>query len=194
MNALALAPFALLFASAPRPQDPPSQADWRLQVEVDPPRPLLVKQAGKEPRIAWYSTFTVTNKTGAARKPVILAKLATDTEKTVTAGYDPHAVAALKSEAPDATVVTDWSETLEDGASKKLVAVFSEVDRHANFLEVRLSGVASALGRHRGEWFEQVVEHRAKFHRPGSERNPENNPVSPVGSEWVVVSKKKIRG
>jgi len=193
MNAALSAPLACVVLLLAAPRQEASDADWKLGVTVDPLRPVSIERPGATPRVVWYATITLKNDTGATRTPTVVAKLVTDTEKTCAAGFDPAALAAVQKAAGDATPLYDWKDPLENGASKKVFVFFGDVDRYANFLEVRLAGVASALSRNRNEWFEQQVEHRTKFHRPGSENRTTDHPVVFVSSEWVVLSKKKIR-
>lgn len=172
-----------------------TNAGWRLDVRFDPPRATTVARPGGPARVVWYSTFSVTNKTGAPRAISPFVSIVTDTGKTFPAAFDLPALQAVRLVAGEGlTDVYQLPATVDDGATLRGVAVFGDLDRFANRFELRARGFASGLGRRGGEWVHRVMEHRAHFHRPGNEHQALKYLVTARGDEWVTLEEKKIRG
>lgn len=175
-------------------QGVPEHNNWKLTIECGRPRALTVTSKGGAPRTVWCLPFDVKNATGAAHTFLPYLQMTTETGKTYNATYMPSAVETLSFYTGEKYVdVFELAGGLEDGATKRCVAVFEDVDSMANKYTYHFSGFASPLWRSGATFTQQNVVYRAMFSRDGNEYQVASARVKHEGSEWATVETKKVR-
>lgn len=175
-------------------QNVPEHNNWRITIQPDTPRAIVVQTRGSAPRTVWALTFTIKNETGAAHTLSPYVFMTTDTNKNISASYDPAAMETLKAYTDEKlTDLYDLAGGIEDGGTKRCVAIFDNVDVFANHYTYHFAGFGSSLWRKGGEFTQQAVEFRSTFARAGNEFQVCSAPVKSEGSEWVTLGSKKIR-
>lgn len=194
MNLIAIIP-SILFAAVAIKQNVPEHNNWRLTVECDAPKAIVVPSStGGVPRTVWVVTFTVKNQTGAAHTIAPFIQLTTETNKTIPAGYDTDAAKTFKFyNREELTDLYEMTGGIEDGATKRGVAYFDGVDPFANHYTLHFEGFASQLWRKGKEFTQQNVEYQTTFHRAGNEHQICSAQVKHEKDTWVTLATKKVR-
>ncbi|MBL8694131.1 MAG: hypothetical protein JNJ88_08560 [Planctomycetes bacterium] len=168
--------------------------NWAMEIEMCNPMPIVVGGGSTPSRIVWFVAFDVANKSGAARTLTPFVKMRTETGKEYNATYDPDALRAIRGTAiPEAVDIFELNGPIEDGAKKRMVATFGDVDTSANHLDVHLQGFAASLVRNGAKWDQMNREYQASFHRPGPPNRIVQSRVKMKKAGWTVVETKKVR-
>ncbi|MBI3817805.1 MAG: hypothetical protein HY286_03870 [Planctomycetes bacterium] len=177
-------------------QNVPEHNNWRLTIECDRPQAIILPSSAGGPKTVWCLPFTIMNKTGAAHMITPFINMSVETNKpAVAAGYEPKALEYVKRRLHDdqLTDVYDLSGGIEDGASKRCVAIFDGVDPFANHYTFHFQGFASPLWRRGSGFTQQTVEYQATFMRIGNEFQICSGAVNAERSEWKTLETKKVR-
>ncbi|MFN0207049.1 MAG: hypothetical protein ACKVS6_12170 [Planctomycetota bacterium] len=168
--------------------------NWKLTIEAHAPRSLVIHTKGTTPKTVMCVLFDVKNETGAGRTITPFIQLTTDTKQTVAAGYNPAAHELLKLHGKsDLADLYELAGGIEDGATKKCLAVFEGVDPLANHYTFHFQGFASPLHRAGKDFNQQTVVYRGTFWRIGNEYQVCSSKVVNESSEWATIDSKKIR-
>lgn len=175
-------------------QSVPDHNNWKLTIDAHAPRALVIHTKGTTPKTVLCVLFDMKNETGAGRTITPFVQLTTDTKQTVAASYNPAAHELLKLHGKgELSDLYELAGGVEDGATKKCLAVFEGVDPMANHYTFHFSGFASPLHRTGKEFTQQNVVYRATFWRIGNEFQICSSKVLNENSEWATVETKKIR-
>jgi hypothetical protein len=193
MNPIAIfTTFAVAAAAAI--QSVPEHNNWKLTIDVATPQALVVHTKGSGGKTVLAVTFTLKNETGAGRTITPFVTMTTDTHQSVSASYDPATHELLKLYGQTELVdVYELAGGIEDGATKKCVAVFEGVDPMANHYTLHFQGFAAPLRRYGKDFTQQQVEFRSMHWRVGNEFQVCSSKVVGTGSEWVTLETKKVR-
>ena len=166
---------------------------WQLGFRHATPTWIKVQDAGESSTVRWYMTYTVENRTGEARKPVIRAEIRTDTGKTFGDTGDPRTIAAFKKAANLDEVATflDLRKGIEDGKAVKCIATFGRVDDYATKLELRVYGLEDPVTMVKGKQVFEVRYWSVQYERKGDEFRRTEDPWKTVSSGWVVEAPKE---
>jgi hypothetical protein len=166
---------------------------WVLGFKNETPTWVRVQGAGDRTTIAWYMLYTVENKTGAARKPVVRAELRTDTSKTFGDGGDPLVIAAVKKalDVKELSTASDLHKGIEDGAKASCIATFGDVDKYAKKIELRVYGLMDPVTTVKGKEVYEVKYWSVKYERKGDEFNRTEDKWTNVSSGWVTEEPEK---
>jgi hypothetical protein len=166
---------------------------WQLGFKNETPTWVRIPGAGDKTTIAWYMSYTVENKTGAARKPAIRAELRTDTGKTFIDGGDPLVIAAVKKalDVKEISTASDLHKGIADGAKASCVATFGDVDKYAKKIELRVYGLMDPVTMVKGKEVFEVKYWSVKYERKGDEFGRTEDKWKAMSTGWVTEEPKK---
>ena len=135
-----------------------------------------------------YTTYTVTNKTGADRDVAPIFQVETDTGQITFAIPSPHIVKAInKKHGKTFLDIDKIAGTLKNDESKQGVAVFRNLDAKADHVKVYISGLTNAF-RYQDEdnrkGFQRRVYH-IYWYRPGDEVNRPVDRTDTKHDDWI---------
>jgi hypothetical protein len=166
---------------------------WELGFKHSVPTWTKIQVAADKTTIAWYMTYEVENKTGAARKPAVRAEILTDTKKTFRDDADPLVIKAVKKalDVKEISTAGDLRKGIEDGATVKCVATFGEVDNLAKRLELRVYGLMDPVTMVKGKEVFEVRYWQVIYERKGDEFGRTEDAWKAVSSGWKTEEEKK---
>ncbi len=166
---------------------------WELGFKHDTPTWAKIRVSAEKTTVAWYMTYQVENKTGAARKPAIRAEIHTDTKKTFRDNADPLVISAAKKalDVKEISTAGDLRKGIEDGATAKCVATFGEVDNEAKRLELRVYGLMDPVTMVKGKQVFEVRYWQVIYERKGDEFGRTEDAWKAVSSGWKTEEEKK---
>ncbi len=191
---LALTAVAVLGASAAAAlADALPGLRWQLGFKNETPTWIRIPAAEGKTTIAWYMSYAVENKTGAARKPAVRAELRTDTAKTFIDNGDPLVIAAVKKslDVKELCTASDLHKGIEDGAKVSCVATFGDVDKYAKKIELRVYGLCDPVTMVKGKEVFEVRYWSVKYERKGDEFGRTEDKWTAASSGWVTEEPKK---
>ncbi len=167
---------------------------WSLKLEHGAPEWVRISAGTDGTRVAWYMSYSLSNASGAARKPMVRVELRTDTDKVYGDNGDARVVAAVKKATGDKSLVTafDVARGIGDGDTVKCVASFGEVDNMAHAAELRVYGLMDAIDTVAGKKYREVRYWRVKYQRKGDEFRRTEDKWKAVESGWVVESREEL--
>jgi len=185
---------AMLSVAAVVPQGTPR---WRLGVSVGTPRPVSVVGAGGRSQAFWWSVVELHNDTGEARSLTLSARILTDTKKISPAVFRPDVEerirATLGEDAEGLENVVVSKGGIGEGETKRVLAVFREVDPVATRLDVRIAGAAAAVVQDGSSWTSEQREWSTLFVRKSDEFDLWKTPLRRLREQWVLVSSRRVR-
>jgi len=166
---------------------------WELGFKHETPTWAKIQTGLDKTSIAWYMTYRVENKTGAARKPAVKVQILTDTKKTFADNGDAMVISAAKKALDVKTLSTavDLKKGIEDGAAVDCVATFGEVDPLAKRLDLRVYGLADPITMVKGKEVYEVRYWQVIYERKGDEFSRTEDPWITVSSGWKTEEEKK---
>ncbi len=168
---------------------------WKLGLKHDTPSWVRVPAEGGKTRVAWYMTYAVENRTGEERKPTLRIEIRGPKDAVYRDSCDAAIKAATekKTGAKDLATASDLrKDGVADGASKSCVATFSDVDDHADALELRIYGLMDPVDVVQGKRFNDIRYWQVKYERKGDEFRRAEDPWKAVSSGWVVEKREAL--
>ena len=135
-----------------------------------------------------YTTFEVTNKTGAARNFYPIFRVETDTHQVTYAMPAPEVLDVIRGRhGRNFLDINRISGSLADGETRVGVAVFRNLDPNADHVKVYITGFTDAF-RYQDEDARkgyQRMMYKIYWYRPGDADSRLRSPVETKTDEWV---------
>jgi hypothetical protein len=139
-------------------------------------------------QVVAYTTYQVTNNTGADRAFYPIFRVETDTERLTYALPSPEALTILR--AKHRTQLLDIGEisgVIKNGESRRGVAIFFRLDPAADHVKVFITGLTNTF-RYQDEDNRKGFQRRVRFihwFRPGDTHNRPEDRVDTQFDDWI---------
>ncbi|MHC4923140.1 MAG: hypothetical protein ACYTG4_03565 [Planctomycetota bacterium] len=161
---------------------------WKLNFNHETPTWVRIPAAEGRTRVSWFMQYTVENKSGDTRKPLVRIEAHTDTKKVYRDSNDPRTMKAAKKKLKNDKLKSSWSlrKGVADGAKVNCIAAFGAVDDLAKQMEVRVYGLEDTVNQIDGKKYNEVRYWKAVYTRKGDEFKRTEDNWKLKSSGWVT--------